>query len=134
MDKKIAYISGPISGLQNGNFDKFDLAQKELEKQGYIVVNPHEINKELYQKWASKLDDISQSTQDEIWRDFMKSDIRHLTLCSCVFVLDGWEDSRGSRIEIFLAQKLGMKVYYCKDFSEFTIDFQISAGKRDVAL
>lgn len=128
MEKKVAYISGPISGLQNGNVEAFALAQKKLEEQDYIVVNPHEASKEVYDKWA-KLDCTTQENKDQMWKEFMIVDIRHLTLCTHVFVLPGWETSKGSNLEILIAQKLGLKIYNYKDFSEFTIDFHIVKGK-----
>jgi len=128
MDKKIAYISGPISGLQNGNSESFNKAQIELKKQGYITVNPHDICKEIYQEF-SKIQNPTKEQIKELWINCMRVCMRHLTLCSCLFVLDNWESSDGARLEILTAQKLYMPVYLFKDFTEFSIDFHITKGK-----
>lgn len=134
MQSKICYISGPISGLQNGNFENFQKAQKQLEKEGYIVMNPHEIGKELYDKWSkinrpeNKVE--GQNYDNELWKDFMRLDIRHLTLADSMFVLDNWENSRGCRMEILVAQKLGIPVYNFSDYSEFQVHFDIVKGEK----
>lgn len=131
---KVVYISGPISGLENGNFQKFQDAQNKLEKEGYIVVNPHEIGKDTYKKWSQRLrpeGNLDGQTYDkEMWQDFMKVDIQHLVQVDCVFVLDNWETSKGSRLEILIAQKLGIKVYYMKDYSDFDITLDINKSER----
>lgn len=127
--KKIAYISGPISGLENGNFQNFQNAQKKLEKEGYIVENPHQIGKDLYEKW-SKIINKTKDQEIEMWQEFMKEDIKHLCICNFVFLLDNWESSKGATLELLIAQKLGIKIYYMKDFSEFDVTFQISKFDR----
>jgi len=127
-ETKVAYISGPISGLQNGNSEAFFKAQKDLEKQGYIVVNPHEIGKELYNKWST-ININTKELVEESWQDFMKNDIRHLTLCHVLFALEGWETSKGSKIEVYLANKLGIKIYSFKDFTEINIDLHLVPGR-----
>jgi hypothetical protein len=47
MNNKTIYISGPMSGLPNLNFPAFYAAQAKLEAEGYKVVNPAEIGKNL---------------------------------------------------------------------------------------
>jgi len=92
---KIVYISGPISGLQNGNMDRFQKAQAQLEKEGFVVMNPHELGKELYEKW-SKNPPKTKEEEEEMWREFMKVDIKFLTLAEKVFVLDNCFNFRPS--------------------------------------
>lgn len=129
MKTRIAYISGPISGLSNGNFDAFTRAQRKLEHDGYIVVNPHEIGKAIYDKWAtiarpeSNVD--GQKYDNEMWAEFVKNDIRYLVTCDCVMLLDNWEQSRGCRVEIFIAQKLMIPIYYMRNYELFDVTFDI---------
>lgn len=128
MEKKVAYISGPISGLQNQNYEAFKTAQIELQKQDYVVVNPHEICAELYKEF-SKIADPTEKDRKEFWIACMKKCLNYLTTCTHVFVLNNWNLSDGANIEILVAQKLQMKIYNYKDFSEFTLDFHITKGK-----
>lgn len=134
MKTKIAYISGPITGLLNGNFDSFMNAQKKLEHDGYIVVNPHEIGADIYKKWETieRPDNNvkAQKLNDEMWCEFMKNDIQHLVKCDCVMLLDNYETSRGCRLEIVIAQKLNIPIYYFRDYKLFDITFDIKKQER----
>lgn len=134
MKPKLAYISGPISGLINGNFDAFQRAQTKLECEGYIVINPHEIGKDIYDKWAKiKRPDNNIDAREydkQMWHEFMKHDIKHLVDCDCIFVLDNWETSPGARMELAIAQKLDIKIYYMNDYREFDISFTITKSER----
>ena len=41
------------------------------------------------------------------------SDLKELANgCTAIFMLDNWKDSKGAKIELDLAKKLGLKVYY----------------------
>lgn len=130
MTTRTAYISGPISGLANGNADNFMRAQRKLEHERYIVINPHEIGRDLYEKWSkTKRPDNEIQARDydnTMWCEFMKHDIKYLVSCDCVFLLDNWETSRGCKLEILIAQKLNIPIYYMRDYSRFDISFEIN--------
>lgn len=87
------YISGPITGIDFGNRFAFSCARSALELCGYEVVDPSEV----------KLDD------DASWADYMKADLKLLLDCDYIYMLDGWEDSKGARIERELAENLGIE-------------------------
>lgn len=129
MKTRIAYISGPITGLLNGNFDAFMTAQRRLEHDGYIVVNPHEIGTDIYKKWSQIMRPDSnvdaQKHDNTMWCEFMKNDIRYLVTCDCVFLLDNWETSRGCKMEILIAQKLMIPIYYMRNYELFDVTFDI---------
>lgn len=128
-DGKIAYISGPISGLLNGNFDAFKAAQEKLEMEGYIVLNPHEICKDIYNKWALK-PPTNGAEERVMWEEMMKECIRHLTLADDVFVLSNWETSKGATVELFIAQKLGISTYYSSNYETFQVAFGLQKLDR----
>lgn len=132
---EIAYISGPITGYTNLNRDAFEKADADLQKQGYITVNPHGINKELDNKWNKKLDELGvswdsmpETIRRQIWEDYMKNDIKHLMTCTVLFALEGWETSKGARVEIYLAKTLGLKVYLYKTMLELYVDLNLVKG------
>lgn len=124
MKTKIAYISGPITGLENGNFDKFNRAQRELENNDFIVMNPHEIARDIYDKW-SKIETKTRQQENEMWCEFMKRDIEFLMKADVVFLLENWESSRGSVMELLIAQKLNIPIYYFNNRIPFDVTFQI---------
>ena len=86
-----AYISGPISGLPLEQAKRnFQLAENYLSGYGIKSVNPLNLSHDLAGPW----------------QDFMKVDIKALMNCNAIYLLKGWEDSRGAVIEAGLAQEL----------------------------
>lgn len=93
MSRGKVYISGPITGIDFGNRFAFSCARNALELCGYEVVDPSEV----------KLDD------EATWTDYMRADLKLLLDCDFIYMLDGWEDSKGARIERELAENLGIE-------------------------
>ena len=96
MGKK-AYIAGPMSGYEEFNFPAFNRAEELLrESYGYKhVINPAKLH----------------PTTDLPWVEFLKLDLRELITCDAVFLLKGWEKSRGATLEAFVAHTLGLRLY-----------------------
>ena len=77
------FLSGPMSGIKDYNKPAFDNAQKKMENLGYSVFNP---------AWM---------TFDESWTrdDIMPIDIAALSRCDAIYMLPGWEKSKGATAE-----------------------------------
>lgn len=105
--KKI-YISGPISGLPLETvYNNFTNAEVNLLEKGYKVVNP--FNNGL--------------PTTATWEEHMRADLKLLLDCDAIYMLEGWEKSRGARIEYALAVDLKMDVQYrCKYSNGLNID------------
>lgn len=86
------YIAGPMTGYPGMNFDAFHAAAKKLRAQGWIVVNPAEIN-----------DDVNA---DRI--ECLRADITALATCSAVAFLPGWDRSKGALLESHIADELDL--------------------------
>jgi nucleoside 2-deoxyribosyltransferase len=93
MIKKI-YISGPISGLPNGNKQAFDDAERMLTKCGFVAVNPHR----------------NGLPPTATWAEHMSVDLVLLTSCDGVAVLPGCNKSKGAALEIRQALHHGQPV------------------------
>lgn len=130
MSRGKVYISGPITGIDFGNRFAFSCARASLELCGYEVVDPSEV----------QLDD------DASWADYMKADLKLLLDCDFIYMLEGWEKSRGARIELALAKNLRIKEIDLDEESERVknraseeidvdayYDLQITMGFADVA-
>ena len=91
------YISGPITGIAEANKPAFAAAAAQLAERypDATIVNPHD----------------KGLPADSSWDTHMRADIKLLMDCDAVAVLDGWEISKGARIEIELAERLRMRVY-----------------------
>lgn len=88
------YLAGPMTGLPDLNFPAFHAEAARLRALGFDVVNPAEVNVDPELGWIS----------------CMKKDIPELLSCNGVALLDGWESSRGARLERHIAEQLDMSV------------------------
>lgn len=109
MSRGKVYISGPITGVDFGNRFAFSCARSALELCGYEVVDPSEV----------QLDDEAS------WADYMRADLKLLLDCDYIYMLEGWEDSKGARLERELAENLGIE--------EIDIDQECERAKNRAA-
>ena len=91
------YIAGPMSGYEEFNFPAFNRVEELLRgTYGYKhVVNPAKLHR----------------TTNLPWVEFLKRDLLELITCDAVFLLEGWEKSRGATLEAFVAYALGLRLY-----------------------
>jgi predicted secreted Zn-dependent protease len=93
MNTKKVYIAGKVTGEPYEDCKaKFNRRAEILRKQGYEVINPVEI--------------VSRTAS---WETAMKICIKALVNCDAYYMLPGWRDSRGAKIEYKLAQVLGLQ-------------------------
>ena len=89
------YLSGPMTGLPDFNRPAFHAAAAALRAQGYVVINPAEV-------------DLGP---DATWSDYMRIHLAEIARrVTQVFVLPGWEGSRGAQLEVHVARSLGLPV------------------------
>lgn len=82
------YIAGKISGLPHQQaFNRFAHFESLLESYGHEVTNPMRL----------------PHAPDSEWEDYMALDIFYLMQCDAVFLIPGWRDSKGARLEAKLA-------------------------------
>lgn len=110
---KRIYIAGPMTGLPELNFPAFHAAAAALRAQGHHVENPAEIN-------------AGPKAQ---WLDCMRMDIARLVTCDAVYLLPGWEKSRGAKVEHRLAVGLGLQVLHAP-WRKTCIDIDMRVGEK----
>ena len=88
------YISGPISGLPDGNRPAFAEMAATLRSKGWEVVNPH---------------DLFAADVEESWEGYMRKDLAALLTCTHLVMLPGWERSRGAQLEKLVADAVGIQ-------------------------
>lgn len=92
--KKI-YISGKITDNTNYKAD-FESAELALKNAGFQPVNPAE----------------EHLPDGATWADHMRQDIKLLCDCDAIYMLHGWRESAGAKIENKLARDLGIEIIY----------------------
>jgi hypothetical protein len=99
METKI-YISGPVTGLPDGNKPEFDKVASRLFARGLPYFNPQDI----------PAPPESMTDKDEIWRYYMRACVKEIPDCTQIWMLPGWECSRGACWERNIAEMLGLLV------------------------
>jgi len=92
---KSIYIAGPMTGLPDLNFPAFHAAAAMLRAQGHDVINPAEINPD----------------QAMPWKECMRRDLAAVVFCEAIYLLPGWQASKGATLEHHVAERLGLTIY-----------------------
>lgn len=91
------YISGKISGTDlTETHARFAAVAKAMKRIGVEPVNPFE----------------NGLSENDSWKAHMLKDIADLLHCNAIYMLQGWKDSKGARIEHYIATKIGMPIMY----------------------
>lgn len=110
MEKKTVYISGAIAHHDiDERKEAFRRAGERLGEMGYEYVNPFD----------------NGLPDDATWQEHMREDIlMMLSDCDCIYMLRGWEKSKGAKLELDVASSCGMEVMFETDGLE-------TAGQTD---
>jgi len=88
-----------MTGLPKLNYPAFDKKAAELRAQGYTVINPAEIGRAAF---GDKLG-LSKGAL----KSLLSLELMALKECDAIYLLAGWKESRGARIEHRYASKWG---------------------------
>lgn len=100
------YLSGKITGLDKEVYSRqFERAESFYKTGGFDVINPVKIGEEILKQNPSAT-----------WEDFMQKDLEALKTCTHIALLEGWEESKGAKMEKAEAEKMGLEIMYLKLF------------------
>lgn len=85
------YIAGPMTGLPGLNYPAFNRVAEQLRAAGYTVLNP------------------AENPDQDGWEAYMRLSIMQVAEADGLAVLDGWENSRGAKLEVHVAKTLGLE-------------------------
>ena len=98
------YLSGKITGREKEDYTRqFARAESFYKTGGFDVVNPVKIGEEVLK--------INPKAE---WQDFMIRDLEALRTCTHIALLEGWEESKGAKMEKAEAEKMGLEIMYLK--------------------
>lgn len=106
MDK--VYIAGPMRGYERYNFPAFFEAEEYLKEHGYEPLNPARRDVEAGFDPGKTLEEQGGLTL----KDFMRRDLPQLLECDAIFLLPGWQDSVGARLELRVARDCELQVLF----------------------
>lgn len=103
MRKRKIYIAGPMTGLARWNRPAFEEAARTLRAQGWEVVSPVEVGDAFgSQNTIVTTPGLLDAVIDE--------ELAQLAKCDAIYLLRGWQDSRGTRTELYLALEKGLDI------------------------
>lgn len=109
------YIAGPMTGYPQFNFPAFIAAADLLRGRGWEVISPAELDDEEDRARAMASPDggVIHYTNGKTWGDFLARDVKLLADdgIEAIYVLPGWESSKGARLETFVGFLSGLPIY-----------------------
>lgn len=114
------YISGSMTGKPDHNIPAFNEAEKRLTAQGHFVINPAELSA-LFgtpEEIAESFKCLYGTTDKMFWvqqhvalaESIMSADLAAVRSCDAIYLLRGWESSRGAKKELVEAIAHGLTV------------------------
>lgn len=104
-----------MRGYPNLNFEAFDAAASAWEFEGWTVVNPAQMDREVGLTGAMQTS--APGTTGKDFEEAMNRDLPAVARCQAIALLPGWEKSAGATTELERARKLGHDVYDALTFN-----------------
>lgn len=105
------YLSGRMSGMLESEYTaQFAGAEAFYTACGYQVVNPVILAKELEESWWK-----SGRKNKPGYSAYLRYDLKVLKSCDAIAMLDGWQRSKGAKIELESAKKNGLQVCFFRN-------------------
>lgn len=108
------YVAGPMRGYPGFNFPAFDRAKQLFGNLDNVeVITPADIDR------AYGLGSLEESPDGRwpeipkhVLRDIIRRDIESILVCDAIYMLEGWENSKGATAEKAVAEWLELEIMY----------------------
>lgn len=110
------YLCGPMRGLPNFGFDRFDAAAARLRALGHEVFSPAELDRQ------AGFNETTDEPSPAFLREAMERDVIAICrFCDTIALLPGWEQSQGVKVELAVAKFLGLRVIDAETLEEVSV-------------
>ena len=109
------YLAGPMTGKPAYNQAAFLAAKTKWEKDGYYVITPFETNSLVWERHFGRgfdpnLGDVCDYG-DPIMDEMIVADVQALAASTLLVLLDGWEYSKGAKLEAYMARLMHKPIF-----------------------
>ena len=101
-EEKVIYVSGKIT-VTSDYVARFSTVEDKLIAEGYEVLNPVREGKRL---------EHCLETEKPTWVQYMKYAIATMMKADYIYMMSGWKQSKGARLEHFLSRVLNYNIIY----------------------
>ena len=84
------YVSGPMTGIKDYNAPAFEKAYFDLQSKDHFPVMP------------------VPYVDGKTYQEYLRDDLKLLLDCDGIYMLDGWQESKGAKIEHMVALACGI--------------------------
>lgn len=104
------YIAGPIKDTP-GAINNFSKAAEYLKRKGHTPISPIGILPWNHDGPCPTTYSAGEGSEHDA-ACYLRSDLAALLWCDAIFMLRGWEKSRGASAELFVAQTIGIPITF----------------------
>lgn len=122
MDKPIIkiYLSGKITGVPDGNIEKFRQAADFIKWQHSAIYRTINSTSTEHNCCVFVPHDLPDN-HNKGWHEYMRECIKCLCGCEVMYVLDDWKKSRGAIVEVVVAKVLQIPIIQIENLEELNI-------------
>ena len=107
------FIAGPIRGYPYYDLDKFDAYENLLKDRGIECVNPGRISRKF------KEDEVNNDIN--VYNEMVRLQQEAEKTCNAILLLDGWQWSKGVKLEVKTAAENDFQFLLEEDITKFQI-------------
>lgn len=109
------FICGPMTGLPDFNYPSFHKAGECLQESGFEIRSGAH-----YKSFNGEIEPAKPPSPDKAKSQeyYMRQSISKLVGCDLIYLLDGWADSEGARLEVKIAKAIGLKTLDLRPLNE----------------
>ena len=109
------YLAGPMAGIPYLNYRTFDEVRDELTAGGHEVVSPADLDRDAGFDALELPETTNWNKPEEFVTDMRMVAMRCLIAvleCDAIYLMRGWEKSKGATAELGVARWMGLEVLY----------------------
>ena len=104
-----------MRGYDDYNYPAFDRCAKVLRSQGWRVINPAELDRDAGKPMSDPVafnPDTNYEDHEYMRNALMRDMVAICDECTAIYMMSGWEKSKGAKAEWSLAKALSLEIFY----------------------